>query len=461
MRQTTAEKQHHLVAAATEVGGLKAAVDVLQARMAWEETEVALGREFNCFPWDGAIALMKAMEAVFGFAMAVDTPGFFGSTPPKFVAVECGPGGEKKNVLWGRVQIPGAEEGFLQCGATLSNNGLAKFVLSGKYKQKYSPKIDRVVEDMEKQIAVDSIYKNRFVRLEFYDERGQYRPMPVAVFPTLQVPSVLEFSTELQQAISEEVFVPLRHFERLLSLGAKSKRGILLDGPPGVGKTLLMTAAAVEGVKNGWTVMQVKNAQEFLVALRYVQMTPPLKKCVIQVEDIDRTMSGARSEEMDLVLNALDGVDTKNCHLMVMMTTNNRESINATALRVERLDSIFRIEAPDAATAARILEKYAKGKLAVGCDTAPAGKLLEGQIPAAIRDCVDRATYAALWREPGGDLKFTTEDLVSAARRVVEQDKLRNKGQTIEAPTQRVLLQTGRNGIFQTVFDAEGNEVKV
>ena len=86
--------------------GVSDAIELLERRRSYLEEAVGLTRTFNVFPWDGANAINIALARRFGWAAAEATPGFFGSTPPKMITIEVGPG-QTRRVPWGSLQHAG------------------------------------------------------------------------------------------------------------------------------------------------------------------------------------------------------------------------------------------------------------------------------------------------------------------------------------------------------------------
>ena len=60
-------------------------------------------------PLDGAYALARAIARIYGHALTVPTPSFFGSRPPAFIDVALDAQGTSVKVPWGRFKLPGRE----------------------------------------------------------------------------------------------------------------------------------------------------------------------------------------------------------------------------------------------------------------------------------------------------------------------------------------------------------------
>lgn len=120
------------------------------------------------------------------------------------------------------------------------------------------------------------------------------------------------------------------------------KRGILLEGYPGTGKSSIITQLSEEVIKLGGVVFKVSNFRNLndyvnfmRIGFRQIQPETPI---ITILEDIDQY------EEVDVeLLDFLDGKTHINHHV-VIATSNNTEAIPDTFLRPSRLD--LKIEVP-------------------------------------------------------------------------------------------------------------------
>jgi len=181
---------------------------------------------------------------------------------------------------------------------------------------------------------------------------------------------------EAKEALSDIVEM-LRNPEKYENIGARLPKGILLEGNPGNGKTLLAKAFAGEVKVNfiavngasftdkyaGVGVSRVKNLFEKAAAHA---------PCIIFIDEIDGLGSRARpGEESQVVmdwnrtitefLTQMDGFATDpKKSIIVIGATNHRNLIDPALLRSGRFDTIVRVENPTTADRKAIMQLYAK-----------------------------------------------------------------------------------------------------
>lgn len=379
------------------------------------ETEFAVMAEFDAFPLDGAVALHRALADIYGWVDSVPTPGFFGPSPPALIAV---PTGVKSfvQVPWGRLQIPGVA-GFLN--TALKPHPVPKFVLNGKTLNKHKEEIGRVIERTRYFLESQSIYKGQAVRLSlrWKREEDDFDPMehaPKYIDLGQDAVSRLILSREAAKSVEVCVFGHIRYREQILREEGKWKRGVLLAGPYGCGKSMTAKATAQVAVENGVTFVYIDDARDLAEAYKFARQYMP---AVIFCEDVDRVVQHERTAEVDEVLNILDGVDTKDDQILTVVTTNHVENISPALLRPGRFDNYVVIGPPDALAAERLLRVYGRGVFAPGTDlTGVAQRVARHRlIPAMIEEIARRSRLAARVRLGGGCPvgSVTQEDLLN------------------------------------------------
>jgi transitional endoplasmic reticulum ATPase len=284
-----------------------------------------------------------------------------------------------------------------------------------RLKQKNRVKLESLFEEVQVQVDTASIYRGKAVRFKFpSDDPDEFDPTVSPTFLDLSRhnPDEVVFPRDIQHLVDMTLLTPLRHTQVLRDQGIPLKRGVLLAGEYGVGKTLLAYKTAHVAVNNGWSYLYAE-AGQLRQAIEYGLLYEP---CVIFAEDLDSALGGqTRSDAVNDVLNTIDGVNVKGREVMVVLTTNHLDKINQAMLRPGRLDAVIRIPPPDADAAERLIRLYARGRLAAGEKLMDVGARLAGQIPSAIREVVERAKLATITRTGNGDEKLTASDLLLAA----------------------------------------------
>lgn len=391
---------------------------VVHARMEFENKTVAIAAKIETpFIFEAAYALHAVLTERFGWTDLIDTPGFFGPEPPTMLSVPVGPGRPPVQVPWGRFKLPGVD-GYLESGATRERRGGPLiFQISGEVKRKDEDKVNELVETIRRYVREESIYRNQAFSVSLSDDGGNDLPMPEPKFIELdpRVEQELILPERVAASVKANIFTVIEHTAAVKALGTPLKRGVLLAGQFGTGKTMVMHATASKAIRNGWTYIVCEKPQELAEVIRLARAYQP---CVVSVEDIDRVMRGDdRDFGTDHILNVIDGVESKGTELMIVMTTNELEKITTAMLRPGRLDAIIHIGPPDAAAAERLMRQYGRGLIDPELPLPKAGAELDGSIPAVIREAVEKAKLYAIGEREDDTLPLvlTDEALYGAA----------------------------------------------
>jgi len=403
---------------------VQSAIDLLERQRDYLEEKVAITRVFDAFPFDGANALAECLTAQFGWAAAESTPGFFGSTPPQMLTIEV-VFNETRRVPWGRVSLPGIK-GYIATSVSRKAGRIA-FAIEGTVKRKDEANIEALLDGVAEYLRVNSIYAGKAIKIRFLDDNGSLLQMPEPKFLDTSFISrdMLVYSAEVEQAIETNLFTPITRMNDCIANGIPVKRGVLLGGPYGTGKTMAATVASRLAVDAGITYVYVPHSDELAYAIEFAKQYDRTA-AVIFCEDIDRAVTGERSVEMDDILNILDGIDTKSSKIITVLTTNHLENINPAMLRPGRLDAIINVNAPDAEAVQRLIRLYGGKTIAADEDLSRAGTMLDGTIPAVIAEVVKRAKLVQLGlQEPGTKVERITGDAIyQAALTIQDQVKL-------------------------------------
>jgi len=213
--------------------------------------------------------------------------------------------------------------------------------------------------------------------------------------------------TALREAIAWPLSQPAL-FERI---GLRPPRGILLYGPPGNGKTLLVKALASQSAINFISIKgpellskyvgeSEQGVRELFARARHAA------PCVVFLDEVDalapKRGQDGRSPVTDRVvsqlLTELDGVEALG-DVWVIAATNRLDMIDDALLRPGRLDYHLEVAPPDRRARAAILGVHLRKKpIAEGIDLAALAELTEGLSAAEVRFVCDRAALGAIRR---------------------------------------------------------------
>ncbi|MFG2110401.1 AAA family ATPase [Micromonospora chersina] len=260
------------------------------------------------------------------------------------------------------------------------------------------------------------------------------------VRPTTMAESTLELATvtlddvgglhEVKQTLTESVLWPLTYPDTFARLGVTPPRGVLLYGPPGCGKTYLVTALAGSGRAN---VLSVKGAEllskwvgESERAVRELfRRAREAAPTLVFLDEVDAlapvrgqaTDGGTTDRVVAALLTELDGVEALR-NVVVVGATNRPELVDPALLRPGRLERLVYVPPPDGPARGEILRAAARDvPLAPDVDLTALGAELDGFSAADCAALIREAALAAM-RESLAASTVTAAHVETARTRV-------------------------------------------
>lgn len=171
---------------------------------------------------------------------------------------------------------------------------------------------------------------------------------------------------DAKQDVSEVISF-LRHGTELREMGAKVPRGILLVGPPGVGKTLLAKAIANEagvpfyGISASYfkSMFEGEGASKLRALYRQARKSPAAIIFIDEIDAIAGTMGdhgNNRTSELNEILVQLDGFSRSN--ILTIGATNQEGTLDPAFYRAGRFDRKVYIGLPDSDARKKMYQLY-------------------------------------------------------------------------------------------------------
>ncbi len=222
------------------------------------------------------------------------------------------------------------------------------------------------------------------------------------------------------------------------SAGVRLPRGVLLEGPPGCGKTLLARAVAGEAKVPFFFVSASEFVEMFVGvgAARVRDMFENASKkapCLVFIDELDavgrRRGSGIgsahdeREQTLNQLLSCMDGFETDD-RVVVIAATNRPDVLDQALLRPGRLDRRIRIPLPDRKARIAILQVHTRNKpLASEVSVEEIADRCEGVNGASLESLANEAALLAVrrCREQGASTTTVTRaDFEAALRKSTE-----------------------------------------
>ena len=205
-----------------------------------------------------------------------------------------------------------------------------------------------------------NVYRGHVVSLSVRDQalHVNFHQLPKITREQIILPS------GILERVERESVGFAKHAERLRAAGRHLKRGMLLHGAPGTGKTL--TAMYLAGRMPDRTVLLITGRSVGLLE-QACAMARVLQPATIVLEDVDliaeeRTQQqGSCAPLLFELLNQMDGL-ADDADILFVLTTNRPDLLEpALAARPGRIDQAVEVPVPDAECRRRLFELYGRG----------------------------------------------------------------------------------------------------
>ena len=209
----------------------------------------------------------------------------------------------------------------------------------------------------------------------------------------------------------QEIVDYLENPEKYREIGASMPKGVLLDGPPGTGKTMLAKAVAGEANVPFFS-MSGSEFVEMFVGMGASKVRDLFRQakekapCIVFIDEIDaigQKRSGGqyggndeREQTLNQLLTEMDGFDGSS-GVIILAATNRPESLDPALTRPGRFDRRVPVELPDLKGREAILKVHAKKiKVADDVDFLQVARMASGASGAELANIVNEAALRAV-----------------------------------------------------------------
>ncbi|MEM0122544.1 MAG: AAA family ATPase, partial [Saccharolobus sp.] len=236
-----------------------------------------------------------------------------------------------------------------------------------------------------------------------------------------------EIKTELREILE----LQLQHYKLLEQLKVPPIRGILLYGPPGVGKTMMAKALAktlkVKLIPLSGAEIMYKGYEGAIAAIKEVfNRARENKPAIILLDELDAIASkrnyknsSEASKIVNQILTEMDGIRSLK-EVVVLGTTNRLKAIDPALLRPGRFDKIIHMPLPNKEERLDILRKYIGSEECEKVNCKEISEQTEGysgaDLAALAREAKMRVLKSILRGE--NERTLTREDLIEALKKI-------------------------------------------
>jgi DNA replication protein DnaC len=293
-------------------------------------------------------------------------------------------------------------------GARMFENRIS-FALLGKVDSRQSKLIKALAVEFREYIKTRSIYRAKAIQLQ--DMRTGNIHVPKFIDTTNIQEDEFILNDNINKTVTSSIFTVIKNYAACKAAQIPIKRGVLLSGPYGTGKTLVARQTAKRCVDAGWTFILLKDSEDLASAFAFSQRFSP---AVIFVEDIDTAFkSNYRTSATNDFLNTFDNIYSKESETMFIMTSNHPEQLSKPMLRPGRVDCVIQFELPNAQSVEKLINHYGKQYVKGFANDIKevSERLATANIsPAVLREIIERAKLSAI--ELTGQAEFNVLELI-------------------------------------------------
>jgi hypothetical protein len=361
------------------------------------------------------IGYMRYSDVTIGDIIQSAPDGMYGSAgigSPITTNLPCGPNGETRACVSNGLYLvrDGADRLVIMFLPTQSGSQAEVMLqIVGTSLRK----IEEVLREIWRLAHERSVFRRQVISFgpEIWGPGGNTTPLNFLARPHVGRDEIV-LPAALLDAIERQVVGVATHSGRLLASGQHLKRGILLYGAPGTGKT--HTVSYLIGLLPEVTVIVISGRALGRIG-EACSVARTLQPAVIVVEDVDliaedRTASPGEHPLLFQLLNEMEGLNSAS-DVTFLLTTNRADLLEpALATRPGRVDLAAELPLPDADARRALIALY-QGRLVFdGVDVDAVIGRTEGATAPFIKELLRRAALLAAENDGDGEGAIRVSD---------------------------------------------------
>jgi hypothetical protein len=336
--------------------------------------------------------------------------------PVEYESVEVGPGRTHPCILFGLLLVRGAEGPAVLFARRGEQQGGPNPGLKVEVFAEDADHASALLDELRELMREHNVFRGQMISLQ----STMWGQVKVAFHerPTTRRDEVV-LPEEVLSAIERQTIGIARRADALRAAGRHLKRGVLLHGPPGTGKTHTVTWLAAE-LDQATVIVLAGGALG--AAGPVSRMARELAPSLVVLEDVDlvaeeRTMMHGGGPVLFELLNELDGM-ADDADVAVLLTTNRPDLLEpALAARPGRVDLAVEIPLPDLESRRRLFDLYARDLPLDAVDLETVATRTEGVTASFFRELLRQAALESAER---GSEVVNDDDLRRALDRLLE-----------------------------------------
>lgn len=225
------------------------------------------------------------------------------------------------------------------------------------------------------------------------------------------------------KALKRNLVTVLENRQRYADFGVTSKRGLILSGEPGSGKTTV--GKILCHTMPEWSFLWVGPGDLGRISdlKKFCEVAKAIAPTILFLEDLDMHFqsrdTNAFNSMLGELMNQLDGIEDVSDIVIVGTTNRPGELEAALAKRPGRFDQVIKFEKPDASVRRRMLERFSQGKLKPDVDWEKVLLNTDGLTGAQLKEVLNQGFLRILDQadfKPKEPILLGTMDLLEGAK---------------------------------------------